>query len=285
MNHSDEIALLAKATEAAARGNFSPPLPESCSPAMAPLLSSFRGLLAALEKQAEEREAATKRRENAIAGIAHDLRAPLTTIRGYTEALQKGLARTPEKERAYLAAIALRARELSERIDTLSFVSRGAGHLPIRPLPTSFAAFLREYLEANRPLLESRAASVVADLDPSVILPLDRSAFSRVLDNLFSNTLKYRLVPHSSIVLSLRRSGENAVFTYQDNGPGIRPQEALEKIFLPWYRAPDQKKAGSGLGLYVVSQIAAAHGGTAAAENRDGLAITITLPITGGISC
>ena len=104
------------------------------------------------------------------------------------------------------------------------------------------------------------------------------------MENLFDNTVKYRTVPHSDVLLSFKRmpDGRYIEFIYQDDGPGV-PEESLEMIFDSFYRVDDsrnQSEKGSGLGLAVVKEIILGHHGTIRAENRGGLAIIICLPLT-----
>ena len=113
---------------------------------------------------------------------------------------------------------------------------------------------------------------------------IDREEFKRVFDNLFANTVKYRTLEKSNIQISLKRTmeGTDIELVFQDDGPGV-PCESLEQIFDSFYRVDDartQSEKGSGIGLAVVKEIILGHGGKVRAENREGLAMIIHLPIT-----
>lgn len=280
---SSAVQALSQAADAMGRGDLSCPIPSGLSPDAQALASALeelkKSLLLSREKQQEDEE----RRRNAIASIAHDLRVPLTTILGYAEALQKGLARTEEKKAAYINAILLRSHDMSRMIDELSLTNKAMGHLVLHPALESWTAVIRQCLAEQYDFLTASHVTVHADLDDAIHLMLDRDAFRHVLDNLMQNTVKYREKNTSSIILRLTRQKETALFSYHDDGPGV-PAEALPHIFEPWYRA-SSKTDGSGLGLYIISQIVSAHHGLVSARNDHGLTIEIQLPVVGGSSC
>ena len=119
----------------------------------------------------------------------------------------------------------------------------------------------------------------------TVPVQIDREEFKRVFDNLFTNTVKYRISEKSRIQISLKRTltGTDIELVFQDDGPGV-PGESLEQIFDSFYRVDDARtksEKGSGIGLAVVKEIILGHGGNVQAENREGLAIIIHLPVAG----
>ena len=116
------------------------------------------------------------------------------------------------------------------------------------------------------------------EIEESLDVPLDVDAFLRILDNLSGNTLKYRAAPASIISFTGKTAGAEAVLTYQDDGPGV-PAEALPHLFEPGFRAAPETVSGSGLGLSVVADLISLHGGTVAAQNKNGLVVTIRIPL------
>ena len=264
-------------------GHLTVPIPKGTSAGakcMGDALSSLQQKLL-LEEESRRRE--NKNRMTSISAIAHDLRDPLAVILGYAEALQKGMAQTEEKREQYISAILLRSRDLSHLIDALSEVNKASSPVMIHPTRCVWADVIRDCLAERADELKNASAEVHADLDNAIVLSLDADAFRRVFANLTGNTLKYRQKAKSLISIRLFQKGKNAVFSYHDDGPGV-PPESLPHLFKPWYRA-STGCPGSGLGLYIVSQIAAAHKGHAAAKNDHGLTIEIELPVTGGSSC
>lgn len=282
---SPQAALLAEAIDRAADGDFAAPLPEGGPPDVVRLAASFAALRQRLAREEKERTKREEERRAAVSGIAHDLRTPLTTIIGFTEALQRRLDRTPERRDAYLAAIALRAQDLSQLIDELSAAGKTGGLPALHPEPVRPAAFLRDWASAHAERLREDRVTLVIDADPELLVPLDRQAFQRILANLLTNAVKYRTRSASEVTLSFYRRGAQAVFTCRDDGPGA-PEGALARLFDAGYRASNADgRAGSGLGLSVVAQLVKAHGGSASARNENGLVLTLTFPMTGGLSC
>lgn len=276
------ITSLAAALTALAKGNTAVPFPEAGED-FRPLSEAFETLRAALLQKDEAAREKEKARERAVRTVAHDLRVPLTTILGYTEALEKGLADTQEKRARYLAAIALRGRDMSRLIDTLSLAARTGGMPALTLRQTDWPALIRQELARAADFLEEHHITVTEDFEGPISLPLDEDAFRRILTNLLTNTVKYRTAPASRISVSLIKRGDAAVFSYHDDGPGV-PDALLPRLFEEGMRG-NETAPGSGLGLYIVSKIAAAHHGKAAAYNNNGLTIEISLPITGGPLC
>lgn len=276
------IISLAAALTALAKGNTEIPFPEA-GEEFGPLSEAFETLRAALLQKDETAREKEKARERAVRTVAHDLRIPLTTILGYTEALEKGLAETPEKRARYLSAIALRGRDMSRLIDTLSLAARTGGMPALTLKETDWPALIRCELARAKDFLDEHHITVTEDFEGPISLPLDEDAFRRILTNLFTNTVKYRTAPASCVTVSLARRGDAAVFSYHDDGPGV-PDALLPHLFEEGTRG-NETAPGSGLGLYIVSKIAAAHHGKAAAYNNNGLTIEISLPTTGGLPC
>ncbi len=271
------------AVQSMEEGNLTVPIPAGTSPEARLMGQALSSLQQKLLMDEEERKRETLRWKTAVSAIAHDLREPLSVILGYAEALQKGMAGTKEKRKKYLSAILLRSRDLSCLIDALSEMNKASKSIAIHPRRLVWADVIRNCLSEWAADLENVHAKVQANLDSSMTVSLDPDAFRRIFSNLIGNTLKYRRKDSSLLSVELLKKGENAVFLYHDDGPGV-PSEALPHLFDPWYRA-SAECPGSGLGLYIVSQIAAAHKGRASAFNDHGLTIKIELPAAGGSSC
>lgn len=241
-----------------------------------------------LKQSVEERMEGEMRKKEMISGISHDLRTPLTSISGYLDGLIDGIADTPEKRNRYLNAIKTRTRDLERLVNSLSIYNRlESGQLRYRLEYGDLKCFLEQYLGLYEE--EARQKHITIRLeaaDKSYITCFDGEELKRVLDNLFSNTLRYRIKAKSVVLISLKRLPDRRwlEMTYQDDGPGV-PRESLELIFEMFYRLDDARSRsgeGSGVGLAVVKEIISGHGGTVYAENRDGLAIIIRLPAVKG---
>lgn len=226
-------------------------------------------------------------RETALRGIAHDLRIPLTAILGYTEVLRKQMDTTKEKREAYLAAIAAGVRDMERLIDQLSDMAKSREAFPIRLVPIRPALLIRTILSSWEESLRENKVTISLSLDEQILILADSGAFRRILSNLIANTVKYRISHASAVVISLEKSGSHAILSYRDDGPGISPSSLLPHIFEPGFRTPSarQTKRGDGLGLYITARLADAQKAAVSARNDNGLVMTFSFPLLGGVSC
>lgn len=237
-----------------------------------------------LKESVEQRLKDEQRKKDLIIGISHDLRTPLTSISGYLDGLMEGIANTPEKRQRYLAAIKTRTGDLSRLVESLSEYNRldsSSFHYYLEP--GDLKGFIENYLVSYKE--EARQNYVEFQLignENSYPVLFDKDEMKRVLDNLFTNTIRYRKEPCSKVIISLKRIERSTVveFVFSDNGPGV-PEESLDRIFESFYRVDGARSntgEGSGIGLAVVKEIIMGHRGIVHAENHGGLAIIIHLP-------
>lgn len=245
-----------------------------------------------LKESVEQRLKDEQRKRDLITGISHDLRTPLTSISGYVDGLMEGIANTPEKRERYLEAIRTRTRDLARLVDSLSEYNRlDSSRFHYHLEPEDLKEFIVQYLAACEE--ETRQNHVKIQFTSGAELPchsaegypvlIDKNEMKRVLDNLFTNTVRYRSKPHSNVTISLRRIENSTVveFLFTDDGPGV-PENSLDRIFESFYRVDGARSnagEGSGIGLAVVKEIIAGHKGIVYAKNCGGLSITIHLPL------
>lgn len=238
-----------------------------------------------LKESVETRLQYEQYRRELIIGISHDLRTPLTSIKGYAEGLQDGIADTEEKRRRYYDAIHIRALDMEGLVDSLSLFARLEHHHHHYQLET---VDMKEYLES---LLkeyeeEARQKQMVMMLDCAAShtrAEIDVQEMHRVFVNFFENSVKYRIKDKSVIRMVLENQGDWLVICTGDDGPGVA-EEDLPRIFNTFYRADESRTrpgSGSGLGLAIAKQIVEGHGGTVEARNNRGLEIVIRLPLAG----
>lgn len=234
-------------------------------------------MAARLKASLEDEQRRQQSSKELIAGMSHDLKSPLTSIRAYTEALLEGLADTPEAQRKYLGTILGKEGEMEHMVARLMEFSR----LELSEYPAQ-----SESLE-----LKSELARIVSDMTPEADIDLsgisntrvraDRGQLRRIVENVVGNSVKY-CPGRARVELSSQRLGSFVRIKFSDNGPGV-PAEALPKLFDLFYRAdPARAKpgSGSGLGLAIVKRAAGQMGGRVFAENGEsgGLCIVIDLP-------
>lgn len=246
---------------------------------------AFQSMQYNLNNSIQQHENVEKRKQILYAGIAHDLRTPLTSIIGYSEALNAGIANTPEKKRRYIQAISTQADVLLHLVDQLSIYNKLSARKATFPLyKVNLESLIRSYLDIEGDSLLTKHVHVKTRLKSNIYVMANTDEFQRILTNFFTNSIKYRKLPESNVVISLCRNPddeEEAILSYHDDGPGVE-ESKLEKIFEPFYRTSEARTKtsnGSGLGLAVVAEIVSIHKGRIQALNDNGLLIKIYLPI------
>lgn len=284
MKHSIIIPLhqLYYAAHAIQYGNFNTVVDYHSSDEIGKVCDAFRTMQVYLKESIAERSLSLTSRKIVFSGIAHDLRTPLTAIMGYTEALQLGMAKTPEKKEKYLSSISSCADNLSRLIDELSLYNKlSTSRVICHPRPVNFAGTVKSLIREDGEYLKSRNVTVTCDFDESLTVMLDQREFRRIAVNLLSNTLKYRDKDSSRIRMTIRRSGSYGEFSYHDDGPGV-PADKLPHIFEAFYRTDEARSrtsSGSGLGLAIVAEIITAHRGRYRARSDGGLEIIFDIPL------
>jgi signal transduction histidine kinase len=224
---------------------------------------------------------ADRQRRQLTADVAHELRTPLSIIKGRLEGVQDGVYHaTPEQVGRLLGEVAL----LERLIDDLRLLALAeAGQLALYPEPTSVQELLEDAVHAFADQAATQQVQLELAVAPDLpLLWLDGQRMAQVLANLVSNALRYT-PPGGTIRLSARVEQREVVLSVQDSGQGIAPDD-LPQIFERFYRADrarSRSAGGAGLGLAIARQIVLAHHGTigAASTLGQGTTFTIRLPI------
>ena len=222
-------------------------------------------------------------RRELIAGISHDLRTPLTSIKGYAEGLMDGIANTEEKRHRYYDAIHIRALDMEALVNSLSLFARLENRKHHYQLETvDMKVYLEDLLDGWKE--EAEQKHVILLLNSEAVrtqVQIDLQEMHRVFVNLFENSVKYRTKENSVIRITLENQGNQLEIRVADDGPGVQESE-LSKIFNSFYRGDESRTrpgSGSGLGLAIVKQIVEGHGGTIRAVNERGLTVILTIPL------
>ncbi|MCR5481573.1 MAG: HAMP domain-containing histidine kinase [Clostridia bacterium] len=238
-------------------------------------------LKASIEMQSRYEE----NRKELLAGISHDLRTPLTTIKGYVEGLLDGIASTPEKQEHYLRTIKTKAIEMDSLVDSLFLFSKlDMGKFPFSFESVSVRKYLDDYFVQAADEMIDRNLFIVNhnDIPEDVFAEIDIEQFSRVLSNILSNSLKYSVAETCNVHVESYFDAEKelAVIVIGDDGPGVA-EEYLDKLFESFFRgdpARTRPSEGSGLGLAITHRIITAHKGTIIPRNNSGLEYCISIP-------
>ena len=258
-------------------GDLETPIAYTEADEFRPACNAVDEMAARLKESLMEQQCQQQKKQELIAGMSHDLKSPLTTIRAYTEALLEGVAPDEAARQRYLQTIYARETDLEALVNRLFELAKlGASEYPVhlRPLP------LRKTLRVILNDCDHEGMSVDCDAVADCTVTADRELLSRILHNLVDNSCKYGA---SAMTFGSECRGEMAVLWVEDNGPGV-PEEQLPNLFEPFYRGDAARMkpgSGSGLGLAVVQRSMQQMGGSVRAENAPGggLRIVMQLPM------
>ena len=243
-----------------------------------------------LENSVNEREKYEESRKRMLAGISHDLRTPLTSLKAYVEGLKDGIANTEEKRQRYYNALKIRTADLEALIDNLSLFSEfDREEYPFSMERMEFGEFLSHFFQENAVELLRNHITLEWGVPSGENLYIDgdEKQLRRMLGNLIDNILKYREKGETVLKTALYSEGNRVVLEVEDDGPGV-PAEERELIFDTFYRGDKARSnpgSGSGLGLSVVKEILKGHQATiCAAEGRNGkgLRLIMKFPLQNG---
>jgi PAS domain S-box-containing protein len=223
-----------------------------------------------------ERRRAERAQQEFMASVSHELRSPLTSIRGFAQLMQ----RRGEYDERGVAAISKQTGHLERMInDLMDATVAGAGQLSIQPAPLDLVQLIHSCADEARATLSAHQLRVETPNEP-VIGMWDRDRLGQVLSNLLSNAVKYS--PNGGeIVIALKTVPDVVTLTVSDQGVGI-PAEDLERLYQRFFRSPGQsdRAPGLGLGLFITRALVEAHGGTINVTSiiDEGSTFTVTLP-------
>jgi signal transduction histidine kinase len=218
-------------------------------------------------------------RRNMVTDVAHELRTPLSNIRGYLEALQDGVI---EPERGIIDSLHGEAMLLNHLVDDLQDLSLAeAGHLKLERQPVALADIVDRAVEAVRPRVEAERVTVQVDLPEDLLVDVDPQRMGQVLRNLLENALTHT-PPDGEIAIAAHTEGQWVEVSVRDTGSGIAAED-LPYVFERFYRADKSRSratGGAGLGLAIARQLVEAHGGRIWVESteREGSTFTFALP-------
>jgi signal transduction histidine kinase len=264
------LAALSQAAHQVSRNDFSFQFPNTRIHEIAEVFQSFTIMSENLGESLRRQAEVEQERRIFISAIAHDLRTPLFSIRGYLEGLATGIANTPEKINKYITGCQTKAATL-ERLITDLFAYTQLEYLEQAPNqePIEIGTLITHLIEGLEPQAQSKTISLIANkASRPCIVHADIHLLTRALENLLDNALRYTPAG-GTISVRWRNRRDRLVFTITDTGPGIDAAD-LPNIFTPLYRGDPSRNGqtgGSGLGLSIAQSILRAHGGDLTAAN------------------
>ncbi len=249
-------------------------------------VKSINDMTDKLKFSIEQQNEMAQSRKEMTAGIAHDLRTPLTSIKGYVEGLKDGIANTPEKQERYLQTIYSSATDMENLLDELLTMSKlESGNTQLDLIKIDINEYLTEYLSEKDYKWKSDNITVKysePNAKGKAYVLLDPNRFSRVLNNIISNAVKYSSKARKTVIkISLEIYDKSVIIAISDNGIGIN-EKSLKHIFEIFYRADQARtrvRDGSGLGLAVCKEIVELHGGHIWATSKEGYGTTIMISL------
>lgn len=218
-----------------------------------------------------------------LAGTTHELKTPLATIQLLLESLRDDRL-PPQKRQRYLQSGLLEAERLERGLTNVLTAAglRSTAHAARRQQPGDLADDVRQAVTAMQSRADAAGIELCAEALPRAAAVRDPEAMQLVLRNLLDNAIKYS-DRGSRVQIELLADGDEVVLGVRDQGRGM-DQDELRHAFTPFWRGRDAATGGSGLGLHLVRELVAAHGGSVTARSAGrghGCAFTVRLPQRG----
>lgn len=269
------LSTLQKATQEIKSGNLDFQLEVTGKDEISDLCRAFEEMRVRLKQTAEEKMQYDQDSKVLISNISHDLKTPLTTIKGYCEGILDGVASSPEKITKYVRTIYNKASDMQNLIEELTIYSK----IDTNRIPYNFERInVKSYFSDCADELATELTARGAELNYSNYVPDDTEIIGdgeqlkRVISNIISNSLKYSDKKKTLIAMRLRDAGDEIRVEIEDNGRGIAAKD-IPYIFDRFYRADASRGSstgGSGIGLSIVKKIIDDHGGRIWATSKEG---------------
>lgn len=251
------------------------------------ICDAFNEMAAKLKESVELTERNERNRKELIAGISHDLRTPLTSIKAYASGLIEGVAATPAMQQKYMQTILTKANSIDQMVDKLFLFSKlDLGDYPFYPEKVSLSQLITHLISSCEKDIVDRGMTIhTAPVPENLTVYADPVQLENAFTNILENSLKYKDNDVVDVTISCAELPESVRITIDDNGPGV-PEESVSKLFDVFYRsdpARNDPHKGSGLGLAITAKILERFGGRIWAENLTpkGLRIVMTIPKEG----
>ena len=234
-----------------------------------------------LERREVEAKLAERRKNDLVLYLAHDIRTPLTSVIGYLSLLDEAADLPAEQRAKYVRVTLEKAQRLEKLVNEFFEIARyDLQQTSLEKERVDLCYLLVQMKEEFYPILSKKGNTALLRAEEDLYVTGDPAKLARVFNNILKNAAAYS-APHTEILIEAARRGENAVITIQDQGPTI-PAEKLSAIFGRFYRLDEARTSdtgGAGLGLAIAREIVTLHGGTIAADSREGVTtFTVTLP-------
>ena len=271
---------LSEATHRIKEGDFDFELHEEGKDEISELCRDFEEMRKRLKELDEEKKTFDRQSKELISNISHDLKTPITAVKGYVEGIMDGVTDTPEKMDRYIRTIYIKANDMDRLINELTFYSK----IDTNRIPYNFNKInVADYFDdcAEEVGLEMRERNInftyINNVDKDTQVIADAEQMKRIINNIIGNSVKYMDKTKKSVQLRVLDAGDSIQVEIEDNGKGI-PGKELGIIFDRFYRADASRNSaqgGSGIGLSIVKKIIEDHGGRIWASSKVGEGTTM----------
>ena len=258
-----------------AEGDFDYRLPDKQEGEIGHLHDNYEQMRLQLKENAEEKMQNEKKSKELVSNISHDLKTPITSIKGYVEGIMDGVADTPEKMDKYIKTIYNKANDMDRLINELTTYSGiDSNKIPYHFHVLNIADYFQDCVEEVGLDLEQRDIQLnytnLAPADTCIVA--DPEQLKKVINNIISNSVKYMGHDKGIIDIRILDEGESVRIEIEDNGKGIAAKD-IGNIFERFYRTDSSRNSlqgGSGIGLSIVKKIIEDHGGYVWATSKEG---------------
>ena len=269
---------LSKATQRIKNNNFSEDIEYSGEEEFENVCQTFNEMQKSLLQAKLTQQQYEKARTDMIIGISHDLKTPLTVIKGVLKAMIDKMIVSTTQQDEMLKIAYQRTDDMTALLNQFLYISKlETDDIPIHLENVEMNIYLKEY--ANQ--IVSPKIHIECQLNhEDIYVKIDPQQFKRILDNLVENSCKYAAVESLHITISTHVKENILEVCFQDNGKGV-DEGKLPYIFDEFYRSDESRnqKEGHGLGLFIVKDLVEKMDGYVRAENNHGLRICLSLPI------
>lgn len=258
-----------------ADGDFDYVLSTGVKGEISDLYENYNQMRLRLKESAEEQVQADKQNRELISNISHDLKTPITSIKGYVEGIMDGVADTPEKMDRYIKTIYNKANDMNRLINELTIYSGiDSNRIPYHFHKLNVADYFNDCVEEVGLDLEGQSIRLNYSnmTSPDTLVIADPEQMKRVINNIVSNSVKYMNRENGTIDIRILDELDSIRVEIEDNGKGVSAKE-IGRIFERFYRTDasrNSSQGGSGIGLSIVKKIIEDHGGYIWATSKEG---------------
>ena len=248
------------------------------------LYNDFERMRIKLKEDEEEKKLSEDAAKELVSNISHDLKTPLTAIRGYVEGILEGVASSPQKTRDYLNTIYNKTNDMTSLIDELLYYSQVAEkYMSYKYEKIYVKDFFDEYVKDLYLELDTIKIKFeyIVNVGRNTVIDMDKEQIKRALNNIVSNAVKYMDKEEPEIHFRVTETSDAINIQISDNGRGIDEKD-LPHIFERFYRSDvsrNTKLGGSGIGLSIVKKVIENHEGSVVAMSKPGVGTEVSIEL------